>query len=1255
MSNIVSAEAKKWPQSNLLDLFDIGRGSESYGIAGQTGTRNFVPLHKIRVLKLFLTSSHPVLKLASKIIIFNLLKKNMFKQRVVLQRGFLYRNTKAPAERSRLSFRLLAFLMSLAFLSSVAPSSDAQVEFSFRDKDVIAIIGNGLADRMQHSPWVESVLQNELKTKQLRFRNMSFSGDVVNRRPRSKGFTDDLAYLNHVAPDVVFVFYGYNESFQGVDNASGYTAELVKLVNRYRIERKKADDVPRFVLFSPIAFEDTGDPNLPDGAEENKNLAAYTVATRQAAELLKCSFVDLFTPTQALFESSAQRYTINGIHLNADGYKELSKFVSSELLGQAGSTDNLENVYAAILNKNWHWHNRYRATDGNDIWGSRSTLSFVDGQTNAEVLVRELEQLDVMTANRDPAIWAAAAGKEFKIDDSNVPPHVKVTSNVGGGSKSSDALKEGSTDYLTPEESLARIEVPEGFELNLFASEVQFPDLANPVQMQVDSKGRLWAASWNSYPKWRPGDEMIDSLMIFEDTDNDGKADVRKIFAHIHNPLGFEFWGGGVIVTSGPDLWFLKDTDGDDKADVRFPIVQGLGTSDTHHAANNLVMGPDGGIYWQSGIFLMHNHETPWKQNLNTGESGLYRFDPRTHSITPIAANSPNPHGTSFDYWGYCFANDGTGGRSFQVRPEGKGFRMHKLLEKEFRPVTANAILSSEHFPEDMQQDFLILNVIGFLGVKQYDLDRDGKGVKQTLGNAWGTPVQALLDGKDKNFRPTDAVIGDDGALYVSDWHNAIIGHMQHNIRDPSRDHKHGRIFRLTVKNRPLQKSVKIDGQPIEALLENLKHPTNSVRHRTRVELSKRDSEQVLAAAKTWAASFDPNDEEEAHHLLEALWLYQQNNAQNDEILQKLLGSSVAHATMAAKTVNHFWNNLDIGADGFSGGSESDFVKFAPPKHLSEQDQKVYQFGAEIYQREAHCATCHQAHGKGLGNTYPTLVGSPWVLGSKERLTKTVLHGLWGKMTVAGKTFDPARGTPPMTAFRSLLKDEEVAAVLTFVRNTWGNKADPVSAATVKMVREQTAQQTTFWKPDELLATHPLEQALVEAEASATEVFSNKELEEELLNTSLDELVKVAKKRGKARHGKRVFYQSQAACFACHDPPDGAPRVGPDLSLAKETRLTDEELVESILRPSKKIDKEYQQKKILTIDGKVYEGVVVSEDKNLLVLKSPTDPKPIKIPQDDIEEVADSKVSTMPAGLVRELKSRRDFDNLIKYLIKIRN
>ncbi|NBP81319.1 hypothetical protein EBU58_11525, partial [bacterium] len=558
--------------------------------------------------------------------------------------------------------------------------------------------------------------------------------------------------------------------------------------------------------------------------------------------------------------------------------------------------------YDAVTDKNWHWHNRYRATDGNDIWGGRSTLTFVDGQSNAEVLKHELVMLDVMTANRDPVIWAAAAGRSIKPDDSNVPPPVKVISNVGGGSKSSSAAKEGSVEYLSPEESAAKINVPEGYQLNVFASEEMFEDFANPVQMQVDSKGRLWAACWNTYPKWEPLKEMNDALVILEDDDRDGVADRRKIFAHVHNPLGFEFWGGGVVVTSGPDLLFLKDTDGDDVADVRTILLQGLGTSDTHHAANNLIYGPDGGIYWQSGIFLVHNHETPWKQNLNIGQSGMYRFDPLTFAISPHAANSPNPHGTSFDYWGYCYANDGTGGRSYQVRPEGKGFKMHELLTKEFRPVAADEILSSEHFPDELQQDFLICNTIGFLGVKQYDLDREGDGEKRQFGEVWGTPGLELLNSEDRNFRPTDAIIGEDGALYVSDWQNVIIGHMQHNIRDPNRDHKHGRILRLTVKDRPLQQPVKIAGEPIEVLLENLKHPVNGVRHRSRVELSSRDSDAVIAATQRWMADFDPNDETEAHHLLEALWLHQQHNVKNEDLLQKLLASTVRHAAMAAKT-----------------------------------------------------------------------------------------------------------------------------------------------------------------------------------------------------------------------------------------------------------------------------------------------------------------------------------------------------------------
>lgn len=1135
-------------------------------------------------------------------------------------------------------------------------STSAAEPFEFKKNDLVAIFGNGLADRMQHDPWVETVLQKQTQGLDVRFRNMSFSGDMVNKRPRNQGFTNDEEYLQHVSPDVVWIMYGYNESFAGPAGADTYERELVELVRKYTALRQEKGVNARFVLFSPIAYEQAGDTNLPDGVQLNANLAAYTEATRRAAAATDSTYVDLYSPTFQLFASSPKRYTYNGVHLNDEGYKQLANIISQALLGKpAPSEASLSELYAAVVDKNWHWHNRYRATDGNDVWGGRSTLTFVDGQSNADVLKHELTMLDVMTANRDPVIWAAAAGRQLKADDSNVPSPVKVISNVGGGSKSSSAEKEGSVDYKTPAESLAAIAVPEGFEVNVFASEEMFPDLANPVQLQVDNRGRLWAACWNTYPKWEPLKEMNDSLMIFEDTNRDGVADKRKIFAHIHNPLGFEFWGGGVLVTSGPDLWFLKDTDGDDRADVRYIVLQGLGTADTHHAANNLIYGPDGGIYWQSGIFLVHNHESPWKQNLNIGASGMYRFDPRTFVVTPHASNSPNPHGTSFDYWGYCYANDGTGGRSYQVRPEGNGFKMHELLTKEFRPVAANEIMSSTHFPEDMQQDFLICNTIGFLGVKQYDLDRDGDGENRKFGEVWGTPVKELINSADRNFRPTDAIVGEDGALYVSDWCNVIIGHMQHNIRDPNRDHYHGRIVRLTVKGRPLQEPVTIADQPIEALLENLKHPVNGVRHRTRVELSGRDSKAVIAATQKWMANFDPDDETEAHHLLEALWMHQQHHVKNDALLNKLLNSKVPHAVVAANTVKHFWYNVDAtGSSGFAAPAEIEFVKYDAPKLLSPDDQKVYELGAAVYQRESHCATCHLADGRGNGVVYPSLVGSPWVNGSEERLIKMALHGLWGKLVVHGKTYDPARGVPPMTAFKNLLNDEELAAVLTFVRNTWGNNSSTISAETVRKVRAATSDRTIFWTPDELLAEHPLEAELALKDIGIDpEGFSNEELENELLAADPAELARVAMSSGDAERGKNLFYKSAAACFACHDPAPGTIRLGPDLS-KMTTVLKPEELVDSILRPSKRIDKEFAQVTVLTTQGQIHTGIRVSENDQLLVIRNLAQPEPITLSKEDIEEIADSRTSIMPAGLSKQLKSRQEFNDLLKYVLGIR-
>jgi len=969
-------------------------------------------------------------------------------------------------------------LLNLAIAFASAVPVVAQVPL--QKDDVVCLIGNALGDRMQHDGWMETILQSKLAGKNITFRNLAISGDTVSEQPRSQNVTPPAEYLAHLKADVIFVFFGYNESFGGQAKLADFKTKIAAKVDEFRAAKFNGESAPRIVLFSPIAHENLGEPLLPDGSANNANLALYTTAIQEVAAEKNVAFVDLFTTSQALYAKEAKPLTLNGIHLLPEGNRLIGEVIASAVTGEKViSTASMEPLRKAVIDKDWHWHNRYRAVDENDIWGSRADLRFVKGQTNREVLQKELTMLDVMTANRDAKIHAMALGKSHTVNDSNVPKPVEVISNVGGGSSMSNADKEGNKNYISGKEGLEKIHVPEGFAVNLFADESRFPAMANPVQMQVDTKGRLWAACWGTYPKWEPLKPMNDSLLIFPDENRDGIADKAIEFAKVHSPLGFAFWGGGVIVSSQPDILFLKDNDGDDVADVRIVLLQATGSADTHHAANNFIIGPDGGLYWQSGIFLHHNYETPWSTSLSTKASGMYRFDPRSHAISFIAGNGPNPHGISFDRWGYLFATDGTSGNAFQVRPQGNSFKMFPLLKKEVRPVPANAIISSSNFPDDLQQDFLICNCIGYLGIKRYELDRDGHSIDKKSfahGEVWGSPTPDFFHSDDKNFRPSDAKFGSDGALYIADWHNIIIGHMQHNIRDPQRDKKHGRIYRMIYKDRPLQKPVAIHGQPVTALLDLLEHPIDGIRERARTELDQRDTTAVMPALRTWMKQFDPKKAEHAHHLLEALWYMQRHSVRDEALLKILLESPEPHARNAAATVKHFWGPADP-TNGKQPTQVVDVVEkieIKVPAHLTGDAAKAYALGGAVFHREAHCATCHQENGKGLDPAFPPLVGTPWVTGSEERLIKIALHGIHGVIEVNGKRYDPEKGVPPMTAFGSILKDEEVAAVLTYVRNSWGNKADPVLPATVKKVRDATKERSIFWKPEELLKQHPL-------------------------------------------------------------------------------------------------------------------------------------------------------------------------------------
>ena len=161
-------------------------------------------------------------------------------------------------------------------------------------------------------------------------------------------------------------------------------------------------------------------------------------------------------------------------------------------------------------------------------------------------------------------------------------------------------------------------------------------------------------------------------------------------------------------------------------------------------------------------------------------------------------------------------------------------------------------------------------------------------------------------------------------------------------------------------------------------------------------------------------------------------------------------------------------------------------------KKLSKADKKLYDLGKEVYHREALCVTCHQADGKGIDSfpdkgkptfgSYPSLARmtgyptNPWIEGEPDRAIKLVLNGMYGKMTFQGKEYgDVATGQPAMTPLGGMLKDEEVAAVISFVRQSWGNDLPMVTAAEVKKVRNEIKnKQPSLYTPDEVLKEHPL-------------------------------------------------------------------------------------------------------------------------------------------------------------------------------------
>jgi putative heme-binding domain-containing protein len=454
------------------------------------------------------------------------------------------------------------------------------------------------------------------------------------------------------------------------------------------------------------------------------------------------------------------------------------------------------------------------------------------------------------------------------------------------------------------DDELASFVVADGFEVNLYASD---PKIAKPIQMNFDADGRLWLATSEVYPHIKPGQQADDKILILDDTDRDGVADKTTVFADgLLIPTGVLPGDKGAYVVNSTELLHFRDTDGDGKADRSTVVLSGFGSEDTHHLLHTLRWGPDGALYMNQSIYIHSHLETPYGvRRLNGG--GIWRFRPDTLELDIVCEGFVNPWGNHFDDWGQQFATDGAYGEGINYVFPGAIYVTAPNAKRRLLGLNPGSpkhcgleIVGGSHLPDSWQGN-MITNDFRAHRVCRFVVSEDGSGY------ASRQEVE-VIKSSHGSFRPIDVKLGPDGAIYIADWYNPIIQHGEVDFRDSRRDHVHGRIWRVSAKNRPPVERILITGQPIEKLLDLLRSPEPWQRQFAKLELKQREPVQVVAALGQWLEQLDRDDPQYGHNRLEALWLYECVNQTNLPLLRQLLGSADHRVRAAAMKIAGDWH-----------------------------------------------------------------------------------------------------------------------------------------------------------------------------------------------------------------------------------------------------------------------------------------------------------------------------------------------------------
>ena len=447
------------------------------------------------------------------------------------------------------------------------------------------------------------------------------------------------------------------------------------------------------------------------------------------------------------------------------------------------------------------------------------------------------------------------------------------------------------TDPVSAEEQAKTFKLPPGFKVDLVAAE---PEIQKPMNMAFDAKGRLWVTTSREYPFPAPLDKPgRDSIKVLEDFDESGRARKVTTFAEgLNIPIGVYPYKNGVIAWSIPNIWYFQDTDGDGKADKREVLFGPFGWErDTHGNQASFRRGFDGWLYATHGYNNISAVRGKDGNEVRMQSGNTYRMRLDGSRVEHHTYGQVNPFGLCFDPSGNIYSADchsapiyellrGGVYPSFGKPHDGLGFAP-TLMEHSHGSTAICGIIfyADNHWPAEYQNNILIGNVM---------TSRINRDTLVSHGSSKTAREEAdFVTTTDPWFRPVDLQLGPDGALYVADFYNRIIGHYEVPLQHPGRDRERGRIWKISYvgEGKEARKLPDLSRANIDQLIAEFRGPNMPRRMLAMNELVDRHGANAVGQLQATLKKRDVSATEIVH----SLWAMQRLGSLEQETLRRFV------------------------------------------------------------------------------------------------------------------------------------------------------------------------------------------------------------------------------------------------------------------------------------------------------------------------------------------------------------------------------